>query len=128
VAFRGVFGMSCRSRSFSALHAFVIMPDHVHALLTPGEQNTLEKAVQMIKGGSSFRIRKQLGYRWPIWHGSFHDRWMRDAEEYFTRKRYIEANPVSGRLVQRPAEWQFSSATGRFQMDPSRFDAVSLSG
>jgi putative transposase len=49
----------CRDRGFFKLHAFVIMPDHWHLLLTPGEDTSLEKAVQMIKGGSSFRIRKR---------------------------------------------------------------------
>ena len=45
--------VSCRERGFYKLHAFVVMPDHIHVLMTPGEDTTIEKAVQMIKGGSS---------------------------------------------------------------------------
>jgi REP-associated tyrosine transposase len=42
------------------LHEFVLMPDHFHLLLTPTE--TLEKALQLIKGGFSFRARTELGF------------------------------------------------------------------
>jgi REP element-mobilizing transposase RayT len=48
------------------LHAFVIMPDHVHILITP--KSTIEKAVQLIKGGFSFRARKEMAWKFEIWH------------------------------------------------------------
>jgi len=41
-----------------ALHEFVIMPDHLHLLLTPGADISLERALQLIKGGFSYRLRK----------------------------------------------------------------------
>ena len=114
--------LDCRERGFYRLHAFVVMPEHFHALLTPGEQTTLEKAMQMIKGGSGYEIRKQLGYKAPVWQPGYHDRWIRDADEYRTRKRYIELNPVSAKLVDRPAEYALCSANGRFRLDKSQFD------
>lgn len=48
------------------LHEFVLMPDHFHLLITPTE--TLERALQLIKGGFSFRARKELGFVREIWH------------------------------------------------------------
>ncbi len=51
------------------LHEFVVMPDHVHALLTP--LTSLEKAVQFIKGGFSFRARKELGSNMEVWQQGF---------------------------------------------------------
>jgi putative transposase len=42
------------------LHEFVVMPDHFHLLLTP--TLTLERALQLIKGGFSFRAKKELGF------------------------------------------------------------------
>jgi len=74
--------LSCRDRGFYRLHAFVLMPDHLHVLLTPEETTTVEKAMQMIKGGSAHRIGLERPLKFPIWHAGFHDRWMRDAEEY----------------------------------------------
>ena len=77
--------LSCRERGYYKLHAFVIMPEHAHALLTPGGDTTLEKVMQMIKGGSAHRIGKELNYKLPVWQAGYHDRWIRDAEEYTTR-------------------------------------------
>ena len=49
------------------LHEFVLMPDHLHLLLTPGRTTTLEKTVQLIKGGSSYEIHKRRGHRMEVW-------------------------------------------------------------
>jgi putative transposase len=112
----------CREKGFFKLHAFVLMPDHLHILITPGETTSLEKAVQMLKGGSAFTIRKSLNYQFPIWHQSFHDRWIRDAVEYATEKRYIEQNPVKNRLVEKAEAYAFGSACGGYVLDPSQFE------
>lgn len=109
--------LECRETSFYKLHAFVIMPDHLHLLLTPGAETSLEKAMQMIKGGSAYRIKKELSYQLPIWHAGFHDRWMRDEGEYQTRLQYILQNPVVARLVTNSAEYNWSSASGKWEMD-----------
>ena len=48
------------------IHEFVVMPNHVHLLLTiPGEMS-IEKAMQLIKGGFSFRARKELGFHGEV--------------------------------------------------------------
>jgi putative transposase len=49
------------------LHEFVIMPDHLHAMLTPANEISLERAMQLIKGGFSYRLDK----RGPVWQPSF---------------------------------------------------------
>jgi len=114
--------LACRERGYYKLHAFVVMPEHFHALLTPGGETTLEKAMQMIKGGSAFRIRKELNYKLPVWQAGYHDRWIRDADEYETRRRYIALNPVTAKLIDRAEAYLLSSANGRFVLDASRFD------
>ena len=48
-----------RTRNHFLLHAYVVMPDHFHLLLTPGQDITVERAMQFIKGGFSFRLKKQ---------------------------------------------------------------------
>jgi putative transposase len=116
--------VSCRDRGFYKLHAFVLMPDHLHVLLTPGETTTVEKAMQMIKGGSAHTIGLESPQKFPVWHAGFHDRWMRDAEEYWGSKRYIEQNPVEAKLVERPEDYIFSSASGKYALDLSRFEEV----
>ena len=61
------------------LREFVVMPDHFHVLVTPA--TSLEKAVQLIKGGFSYRAKKELEFDGEIWEKSFYDRRVRDAEE-----------------------------------------------
>jgi putative transposase len=120
--------LTCRDRGFYKLHAFVIMPDHLHILLTPGSGTTLEKAMQMIKGGSAFRIKKELLYQFPIWHSGFHDRWMRDEQEYRARLTYVSQNPVEAKLVSSPAEYTWRSARGAWQLDAADFHAQAFRG
>jgi len=116
--------VECRDRGYYKLHAFVLMPDHFHILLTPGADTTLEKAIQMIKGGSAHRIRHELAFRWPVWQLGFHDRWLRDAEEYHTRMNYILGNPVKTRLAVNPGDYAWSSASGKYSMDSCAFDGL----
>ena len=53
------------------LHEFVIMPDHLHLLMTlPGEM-TIEKAMQLIKGGFSYRLKREFGYQGEVWQRGF---------------------------------------------------------
>jgi putative transposase len=90
------------------LHAFVVMPDHVHLLITP-QGITIERAVGLIKGGFSHRV----GSAFPVWQKSFTERRMRDAEEFMVRREYIHQNPVRAGMVQYAEDYAFSSAFGR---------------
>jgi REP element-mobilizing transposase RayT len=101
------------------------MPDHLHVLLTPGEETTLEKALQMIKGGSAYKIRKELDFRWPVWHSGFHDRWVRDGSEYRNYVAYVRQNPVKARLVERAEDYPWSSANRKFVANTSYFEDFS---
>jgi len=116
--------VSCRDRGFYKLHAFVLMPDHLHVLLTPTETTTIEKAMQMIKGGSAHRIGVEKPQSFPIWHSGFHDRWIRDGHEFRGSKTYIEKNPVEAKLAARPEDYAYSSANGKYVLDLSCFEEV----
>ena len=98
------------------LHEFVIMPDHIHALITP--QTSLEKAVQFIKGGFSYRAKKELGSNMEVWQKGFQDHRIRDASDYALHVSYIHDNPVKERYCERPEEFPYSSAHPGFELDP----------
>ena len=100
------------------LHEFVLMPDHLHVLLTPSPSNTLEKVMQFIKGGSSFRLNRQRGRKLALWHAGFHDWTIRDVSDWKSKALYIRSNPVKAGLVERPKDWPYSSATGKLSLDP----------
>lgn len=98
-------------------HAFVLMPDHFHLLLTPGVSASLERAVQLIKGGSARKIGKELKVRFPVWQRGFSDHRIRDAKDYQVHVHYIEQNPVKRRLVIAASEYAWTSACGKFSLD-----------
>jgi putative transposase len=106
-----------RQKSAYLLHAFVVMPDHLHLLITPGATTSLEKAVQFIKGGSSYSIHNHRGHNMEIWQVGFYDWTIRDMADWQAKIDYIHQNPVRGRLVDKPEDWPYSSAAGRFQLD-----------
>jgi putative transposase len=93
-----------------SLHEFVVMPNHFHLLITPVSPVTIEKAVQFIKGGFSYRAKKELGFNTEIWQTSFYDHRARDANEYARFRHYIHMNPVTRGLVPLPEEFPHSSA------------------
>jgi len=98
------------------LHEFVIMPDHIHVLLTA--RTSLEKAVQFIKGGFSYRAKKELGSNMEVWQKVFSDHRIRDASDYGLHQIYIRQNPVRKNLCERAEEYQYSSARSEFDLDP----------
>jgi len=67
-----VFRDSVRSKKI-IVHDFVIMPDHVHILMTLPGDTSIEKAMQLIKSGFSFRAGRELGFRGEIWQRGFTD-------------------------------------------------------
>jgi len=97
------------------LHKFVIMPNHFHLLVTPIQ--SLERALQLIKGGFSYRAKKELGFLGEIWQSSYYDRRVRNAEEYVNFRYYIRHNPVKRGLAQTPEEYSYSSACPDFVRD-----------
>jgi putative transposase len=107
-----------RDRKVYALHEFVVMPDHLHLLLTPSAATSLEKAMQFIKGGSSHQIGKTRNQKMEIWQVGFHDWTIRDYNDWQAKVEYIDTNPVRAKLVQRPEDWPYSSTSGKFTLDP----------
>jgi putative transposase len=97
------------------LHEFVIMPDHIHVLITP--TGRLEKAVQFIKGGFSHRVKQELGSNMEIWQKGFQDQRIRDAADYDVYRDYVRQNPVRKRLCERAEEYPYSSAYSGFELD-----------
>lgn len=116
--------LDCRKRGFYLLHDFVIMPDHLHLILTPGNETSLERAVQMIKGGSSHQMGKTLRIAFPVWQKGFHEHWIRSEDDYQARKHYIEWNPVDAKLASTPRDYPYSSASGRYALDALRMTSA----
>jgi putative transposase len=94
------------------LHAFVLMPDHVHLILTPREKN-LSQIMNLIKGGFSHRLASKL----PVWQRGFADHQIRSHEDFTIRQNYIHQNPVTARLVETPEAYPHTSANPAIPID-----------
>jgi putative transposase len=104
-----------REKKNYLLHEFVVMPDHIHLLLSP--ITSLERSMQLIKGGFSYSARKELGFSAEIWEKSFYDQRARDVDQYFAFAEYIRQNPVKRGLVVRAEDYPYSSAHAGFVLD-----------
>jgi putative DNA methylase len=93
-----------------ALHAWVIMPNHVHALLTVAEDDELAKVLHSWKSFTASAANRLLGRRGTFWQREYRDRFIRDARHYEAALGYIERNPVKARLCARPEDWPCGSA------------------
>jgi REP element-mobilizing transposase RayT len=91
------------------LHAYVIMPNHVHVLLAP--KIPPAKLTQYIKGASAREANKVLGISGkPFWQHESYDHRVRTAEEFTKIQKYIENNPVKAGLAATPETYRWSSA------------------
>jgi len=102
-----------------SLHAWCVMPDHFHLLITVGADVGLERAVQFVKGGFSFRVGKEFGSRAEVWQRGFDDQWIREEEAFVDARRYVLENPVRARLAVAADKYPFCSAFPGFEADPA---------
>jgi REP element-mobilizing transposase RayT len=91
------------------LHGWVVMPNHVHVLLTPKEVE-LAEWVKALKGASSFAINGLLDRKGRLWQPGYFDRFIRDSKHFDGVRRYLEWNPVKAKLCTDPKRWAWSSA------------------
>jgi putative transposase len=92
------------------LTAWVIMPNHVHAMIRPVPGKTIRKIVQAWKSVSARRINAVLNREGELWQGDYWDRYIRDDDHFRQTLQYIHLNPVMAGLVRKPEEWPWSSA------------------
>jgi len=110
------------------LHAWCIMPNHVHVLIEP-----LDDLASIVQGWKSFTSRWVLARNTELrlcvpgknfWMREYWDRYIRDETHYQKTVDYIHQNPVSARLCATPEAWPWSSASGRSQpLTPARIFA-----
>ncbi len=92
------------------LWAAVVMPDHVHLLLTPmeisgGGYYSLAEIVHSLKSFTSKRINRLLHRHGTLWQEDYFNRIVRDEGEFLEKWNYIRNNPVKKEFCQEPQEW-----------------------
>jgi putative transposase len=102
------------ARDFYSLYAWVIMPNHVHAVLQP--KAPLPGTMRWLKGRTARIVNRVLGRTGlPFWQDESYDHWIRSGKELREIIAYVESNPVKAGLVEAAERWPWSSA--RFRPD-----------
>ena len=98
------------SKAGYALHSWVIMPNHVHLLITP--QIAVSVLFQKLKGSTARSANQLLGRtRLPFWQRECYDRLVRNADEFGRIEKYILRNPVRAGLAASAEEYPWCSAS-----------------
>jgi REP element-mobilizing transposase RayT len=96
----------------AVFHAVVVMPDHVHLLLTPlrdagGTPYSLVEILQAIKGASAHSVNRALRRSGPVWQEESFDHVLSSNESFEEKLEYIRQNPVRRGLVTRPEDYRW---------------------
>jgi len=109
------FGLFCEclasaiARYPCSLHAFVLMPNHFHLLLTPHAPGAIGKVMQSIGRRYVRCFNERHGRTGTLWEGRFRARLIDSARYLLACYRYIELNPVRAGLANDPAAYRWSS-------------------
>ena len=101
-----------------ALHAWVVMPNHVHMLFTPLIEPSV--ALRKVKGASARKANQLLGLTGqPFWQDESYDRLVRSPEEFGRIENYILQNPVRAGLARSAEEYPWCGGCGLAGLKPS---------
>ena len=93
------------------VYGFVVMPEHVHLLLSEPERGTIATAIQSLKISSAKRGKQLKAVRdiaTPFWQKRYYDRNV-GGKEFTEKLKYIHRNPVKRKLVASAMDWKWSS-------------------
>jgi putative transposase len=102
-----------RRRYVFHVFGYVIMPEHVHLLVSEPKRGELDRAIQALKTS----VSKQSDQR-PFWLARYYDFNVRSEDKRVEKRRYMHRNPVTRGLVARPEEWKWSSFQHYLTGDP----------
>ncbi len=120
-----------RQRFAMCIYGYVVMPEHVHLLVSEpgaafrhrsvpqvrvrsvdanlGTPPTLADALHFLKLSFTKRLPRLIGETGSFWQKRYYDRNVRDEDEFKVKLRYLHRNPVKRGLVTNPADWKWSS-------------------
>lgn len=110
-----------RSHNLS-LYAYVLMPEHVHLLVSEPEDHTLSSTLRVLKGQSSKLLK---GSREYFWQPRYYDFNVFTTPKFVEKVRYIHRNPVTRGLVTQPEDYRWSSFTHYATGEPSPIEIES---
>src|SRR4030043_330674 len=107
VAIEGIIFL--RTRLGHQVHAYVLMPDHMHLVITPRDNDNISQAMHSLKLYTSHQIGALLGLKGGIWQARFYERALRTPKDAEDALVYIHDNPVKAGLAKKPEDYDWSS-------------------
>lgn len=107
-----------------ALHTWVVMPNHVHAVLTPQDGWSLSDILGSWKSYTAKQANKILAGTGQFWQEDYFDRYARNEHHFLRVVEYVETNPVKAGLCEEPGDWRFGSARRRREGEAARMAAL----
>ncbi len=109
------------------LHAWVVMPNHVHVVVWPMPGYTLSEILHSWKSFTSHKINERLPTKVvPFWQGESYEHLTRDDDDLYRCCHYKVMNPVNARLCACPEDWQWSSAHAAQPSPAARSSTLSV--
>jgi len=93
-----------------AIHAYVLMPNHVHLLATPGLEGGISRMMQYLGRHYVRYINKTYRRSGTLWERRFHASVVESEAYLLTLQRFIELNPVRAGIAKAPEQYPWSSA------------------
>jgi putative transposase len=122
---------SCVATRKFRIHDFVVMPDHIHLVIEVGLGMSIERAMQLIKGRFSYRLKKECAYLGEVWQPGFSEVRIYDDESLLEHRRYIAQNPLKAGLCVSAEEYPYcfaSLAKRKARAGAKAHSIVSISG
>jgi putative transposase len=110
-----------RTETTFKLLAFVVMPDHLHMVVSLPSELRLGRVMQLIKGRFSNRYHRETGGAGNLWQERYHERTLRTSHQLITAIEYVHGNPVKAELVSQVSDFSWSSANPKHDTDLPRY-------
>jgi len=110
-----------RAETAFNLLAFVVMPDHLHMVVSLPSGLKLGRVMQLIKGRFSNRYHRATGGDGNLWQERYHERTLRTEQQLITAIEYVHGNPMKAGIVSQLEDFPWSSANPTHDTDLRRY-------
>ena len=99
----------CTRRYGLAVHAYCLMTNHIHFLVTPDSEGSISRAMQVVGSRYAYYLNKSYRRTGTVWEGRHKSSLVQSERYLLTCMRYIELNPVVASMVEKPEQYRWSS-------------------
>jgi putative transposase len=96
-------------RWHTSVHGFALMKTHYHLVVSPGDANSLPRAVKQYGSEYVRYFNRKYDRVGTLWRGRYQAIWIKDDRQLLACLRYVDRNPVAANIVDQPEKYRWSS-------------------